>query len=89
MQVAFTRHRHERLLKANGQAIAFFGVDRVLLGSNTPMDDRPGGPFIPNALATIEQLGLGTEERDAILAGNAERRFDEWLPKRGLDVSTR
>ncbi len=40
------------------QAIAFFGVDRVMFGSDTPMDDRAGETFIPNTVASIEQLGL-------------------------------
>jgi uncharacterized protein len=62
------------------QAIAFFGVERILFGSDTPMDDRSGQTFIPNTLASIDQLGLPHEERAAVLAGNAERLFARWLP---------
>jgi predicted TIM-barrel fold metal-dependent hydrolase len=62
------------------QAIAFFGVDRVMFGSDTPMDDRAGETFIPNTLASIEQLGLADTERRAILAGTAQRLFAPWLP---------
>ncbi len=62
------------------QAIAFFGVDRVMFGSDTPMDDRAGETFIPNTLASIEQLGLADEQRRAVLAGTAQRLFAAWLP---------
>jgi uncharacterized protein len=62
------------------QAVDFFGVDRVLFGSDTPMDDRSGETFIPNTLASIEQLGLGEEERRAVLGGTARRLFGDWLP---------
>ena len=39
------------------QAIAFFGVDRVMFGSDTPMDDGSGETFIPNTLASIKGKG--------------------------------
>jgi predicted TIM-barrel fold metal-dependent hydrolase len=57
------------------QAIDFFGVDRVLFGSDTPMDDGAGERFIPNTLASIDGVGLGEEELGAVLAGNAQRLF--------------
>jgi uncharacterized protein len=63
------------------QAIDFFGVDRVMFGSDTPMDDRSGETFIPDTLASIEQLGLGEEERAAVLGGTARRLFGAWLAR--------
>jgi uncharacterized protein len=62
------------------QAIAFFGVDRVMFGSDTPMDDGSGETFVPNTLASIEQLGLADEQHRAVLAETAERLFAAWLP---------
>jgi len=62
------------------QAITFFGVDRVMFGSDTPMDDGAVETFIPNTLASIEQLGLGDEHHRAVLAGTAQRLFAAWLP---------
>ena len=62
------------------QAIDFFGVDRLLFGSDTPMDDGSGETFIPNTLASVEQLGLPDEQHQAVLAGNARRLFAAWLP---------
>ena len=55
-------------------------VERILFGSDTPMDDRSGQTFIPNTLASIDQIGLPDEARAAVLAGNAERLFARWLP---------
>jgi len=62
------------------QAIAFFGVDRIMFGSDTPMDDGAGETFIPNTLASIDQLGLTDEQHRSVLAGNAQRLFAPWLP---------
>jgi len=64
------------------QAIAFFGIDRIMFGSDTPMDDGAGERFIPNTLASIEQLGLENEQRQAVLSGTAQRLLAAWLPPR-------
>jgi uncharacterized protein len=63
------------------QAIDFFGVERLLFGSDTPMDDGAGETFIPNTLASIDQLGLSDDEGRAVLSGNAQRLFGAWLPR--------
>ena len=62
------------------QAIDFFGVDRVLFGSDTPMDDGSGERFIPDTLAGIEQVGLADDQQRAVLGENARRLFEAWLP---------
>ena len=61
------------------QAIAFFGIDRIMFGSDTPMEDGAGETFIPT-LASIDQLGLADEQRQAALSGTAQRLFAAWLP---------
>jgi hypothetical protein len=51
-----------------------------MFGSDTPMDDGAGETFVPNTLASIEQLGLADEQRQAVLSGTAQRLFAAWLP---------
>ncbi|TML83953.1 MAG: hypothetical protein E6G08_18690 [Actinobacteria bacterium] len=51
-----------------------------MFGSDTPMDDGAGERFIPNTLASIDELGLADEQRQAVLSGTAQRLFGAWLP---------
>lgn len=51
-------------------AIAFFGADHVLFGTDMPL----GGPrVIPDTLADVRAAGLSPEDEHKILQGNAER----------------
>jgi aminocarboxymuconate-semialdehyde decarboxylase len=52
--------------------LAFFGVDRVLFGSDMPFGP-PGPGFLPNSIKVVERLGLPAGQQDAIFAGNARR----------------
>jgi len=48
-------------------ALAFFGVERVLLGSDFPFGSLKGH------VATLAQLPLNDEDRALLLGGNARR----------------
>lgn len=51
-------------------AIEFFGSERVLFGTDMPL----GGPaVIPDTVADLRTLGLGSEAEEMILGGNARR----------------
>lgn len=49
----------------------FFGVDRLVLGTNYPYGPEDGCLLVKNSLKAIEGLGLSKEEKDKILGGNA------------------
>jgi aminocarboxymuconate-semialdehyde decarboxylase len=49
----------------------FFGVDRLVLGTNYPYGPEDGCLLVKNSLKAIEGLGLSKEEKDQILGGNA------------------
>jgi predicted TIM-barrel fold metal-dependent hydrolase len=51
----------------------FFGSDRLVLGTNYPYGPEEGCVLAKNSLKAIEELGLGKEEREKILGGNAEK----------------
>jgi aminocarboxymuconate-semialdehyde decarboxylase len=53
--------------------IDFFGPHHVLFGSDTPFDGAGGGKFIPATLSDIENALTDTDERTAVLEGNARR----------------
>jgi len=52
---------------------AFFGIDRILFGTDMPFDPEQGPGSIRGTLTAIDALDLTAEERDAILSGNARR----------------
>jgi len=54
-------------------AASFFGTDRVLFGSDAPMDASGGRHFTREALASVAGAGLTAEEQEKILRGNALR----------------
>lgn len=53
--------------------LGFFGSDRVMFGTDTPMDRRGGAHFVAATLATVEAACESAAVREAILAGNAMR----------------
>ncbi|MCX8021266.1 MAG: amidohydrolase [Syntrophorhabdaceae bacterium] len=55
--------------------LAFFGVDHVLFGSDSPFDPERGSAYIRWTIEIIERLDITPEERHAIFEGNARRLF--------------
>jgi aminocarboxymuconate-semialdehyde decarboxylase len=53
--------------------VEFFGVDRVLFGTDTPFDKEGGGLNIRLAIRALEDTNLSPEAKEAIYCGNAKR----------------
>jgi len=51
----------------------FYGVDRMVLGTNYPYGPEEGCVLVNNSLHAIEGLGLEVDEKKKILGGNAAR----------------
>jgi predicted TIM-barrel fold metal-dependent hydrolase len=49
----------------------FFGVDRMVLGTNYPYGPEEGRLLVKNSLKAIDGLELGVVEKEKILGGNA------------------
>jgi predicted TIM-barrel fold metal-dependent hydrolase len=49
----------------------FFGVDKLVLGTNYPYGPEEGCLLVKNSLKAIDGLELSKEEKDKILGGNA------------------
>ncbi|HUF64027.1 MAG TPA: amidohydrolase family protein [Verrucomicrobiales bacterium] len=54
---------------------AFFGIDRLLFGTDMPFDPEEGPGYIRDTLAAILSLNWTPEDRSQVLAGNAQRVF--------------
>lgn len=54
-------------------AVDFFSADRVLFGSDCPMDATAGRAFTTDAVKSVQGLHLGEEEKKAIFSGNAQK----------------
>ncbi|MGH7775188.1 MAG: amidohydrolase family protein [Candidatus Binatia bacterium] len=54
-------------------ALNFFGVDRLVFGTNYPYGPEEGCHFVKNSLQAIEEFGLKEEEKEKILGVNAAR----------------
>ena len=54
-------------------AAAFFGPERVLFGSDAPMDASGGRSFTGDAIASVEGMRLSTADTVKIFSGNARR----------------
>ena len=54
-------------------AVNFFGVDRVLFGSDCPMDATAGVAFTTDAIRSVNGLQVTEAERALIFRGNAGR----------------
>jgi aminocarboxymuconate-semialdehyde decarboxylase len=53
--------------------LAFFGLDRMLFATDMPFDPEQGPGFIRDILRAIGEMDLTSEQRQAILSGNARR----------------
>jgi aminocarboxymuconate-semialdehyde decarboxylase len=53
--------------------LAFFGVDRVLFGTDMPFDPEKGPGFIRETIAAMERMRATPEEKAKIYEGNARR----------------
>ncbi|MHB9096359.1 MAG: amidohydrolase family protein [Syntrophales bacterium] len=52
---------------------AFFGTDRVLFGSDAPMDASAGRSFTGDAIASVEGMDISEKDKTRIFRGNALR----------------
>ena len=53
--------------------LAFFGVDQILFGSDSPFDPEKGPGYIRETIKIIEALPISDAERQKIFEGNAKR----------------
>ena len=51
----------------------FFGPQRILFGSDAPMDATAGRAFTEDAIASVAGMRISREDRQKIYAGNAQR----------------
>lgn len=54
-------------------AVEFFGVDRLLWGSDMPFDREGGSLYIRLSIEALEASGLSPQAKNAIYEGNARR----------------
>jgi predicted TIM-barrel fold metal-dependent hydrolase len=66
-------------------ALDFFGHDRILFASDSPVDSERGPGYIRTTIADLESLDLGEEQFGQIFAGNAQRLLR--LDSSGANVS--
>jgi predicted TIM-barrel fold metal-dependent hydrolase len=59
--------------KALELAVDFFGPDRVMFGSDAPLDIQSGQVFTTETLQSIDAMQISGETRAAILSGNSKR----------------
>lgn len=53
--------------------LAFFGLDRVLFGTDMPFDPEKGPMFIRETVRSIESITIAPADREKIYEGNARR----------------
>ncbi len=53
--------------------LAFFGIDRVLFGTDMPFDPEKGPGFIRETIRVMESITLAPSDRQKIYEGNARR----------------
>ena len=54
-------------------AYAFFGVERMLFGTDAPYDGGDGDPSTRSIMKSIELMDIGQQEKEMIFAGNAKK----------------
>jgi len=59
--------------EATALGLKFFGVERVLFGSDMPFDPEKGSAYIRWTIEIIDRLEISPSERQAIYEGNARR----------------
>ncbi len=65
-----TQGKEPKLLEMTA---AFFGTDRVLFGSDAPMDASAGRSFTADAIASVAEMDAPEEDKARIFRGNALR----------------
>jgi len=60
--------------------LAFFGLDRVLFGTDMPFDPEKGTMFIRETIRAVESITIAPADREKIYEGNARRLLK--LPKK-------
>jgi hypothetical protein len=60
--------------------IDFFGLERVLFGTDAPMDTRGGSHFIPATISDVEDAVADESARAALFERNARRLLGSALP---------
>ena len=60
--------------------MAFFGMDRVLFGTDMPFDPEKGTMFIRETIRAVESITIAPADREKIYEGNARRLLK--LPKK-------
>ncbi|MFI6347576.1 amidohydrolase family protein [Streptomyces sp. NPDC050560] len=53
--------------------VDFYGTEHVLFGSDSPYDPERGPGYIRATIKNLQEIGLTTEEQEAIFHGNTER----------------
>jgi aminocarboxymuconate-semialdehyde decarboxylase len=53
--------------------LAFFGVDRVLFGTDYPFDPEGGPGFVRDTIGAMERMRASAEDKQRIYEGNARR----------------
>ncbi|MBI3934626.1 MAG: amidohydrolase [Acidobacteria bacterium] len=53
--------------------LAFFGLDRVLFGTDMPFDPEKGTMFIRETIRAVESITIAPADREKIYEGNARR----------------
>jgi aminocarboxymuconate-semialdehyde decarboxylase len=53
--------------------LAFFGLDRVLFGTDMPFDPEKGPGFIRETIRAVEAMSIAPQDRATIYEGNARR----------------
>jgi uncharacterized protein len=52
-------------------AYRFFGSDRLLFGSDAPMDDKGGMAFTPDAISSVKAMTIPVDDKNKIYRDNA------------------
>ncbi len=60
--------------------VDFFGIDRVLFGTDMPFDPEKGPGFIRETIRSIEEMRLSSQDKAKIYEGNARRLLKLKLP---------
>jgi aminocarboxymuconate-semialdehyde decarboxylase len=62
--------------------LAFFGVDRILFGTDMPFDPEKGPGFIRETIRAVEAMSIAPADRAKIYEGNARQLLKLGAPER-------
>jgi uncharacterized protein len=54
-------------------ALAFYGADHMVFGTDAPFDVEQGNEAIRETIKSVEQMDIPAQDKDAIFEGNAKR----------------